>query len=207
MAPEANAKTILCYGDSNTWGTDPASGTRLPAAQRWPGAMADALGAGYRIIEEGLPGRTTVFEHRYREGLNGRTYLGPCLNSHAPLDLVIIMLGTNDMDASYNAGVLSVAGGAGLLAGMAKAFADVLLVAPPPLQPMPDLLAAEFEGGHDKSRRLPEALRDTAADLGVHFFDASEVARFSEIDGLHLDAENSIALGRALAARVRDILS
>lgn len=206
MADQADVKVILCYGDSNTWGTDPATGQRLPPGVRWPGAMSQDLGGGYRVIEEGLPGRTTVFDDRIWEGLNGRTYLRPCLLSHSPLDLVIIMLGTNDLQAWYAAPVLTIAGGMGALAAMAMPFGQVLLVAPPPLAPMADLLAQEFAGGQEKSLRLPEALQQTAQNLGVHYFDAGEVAQFSEFDGLHLDAANSVALGKSMAGQVREIL-
>ena len=107
------AKRILCYGDSNTYGHDPArGGARLPREQRWPGALAGLLGEGYEILEEGLCGRTTVLEDPTAPGLNGLSYLGPCLLSHRPLDLVILMLGTNDLQVVHSAIPLTVARGA-----------------------------------------------------------------------------------------------
>ncbi len=91
-------KTVLCYGDSNTWGSDPETGERFAPEVRWPGVMARELGDGFHVIEEGLPGRTTLredpIEGSYKDG---RAYLTPCLESHRPIDLVTIMLGTNDL--------------------------------------------------------------------------------------------------------------
>ena len=88
-------KTILCYGDSNTWGLNPETLTRYAPDVRWPGILKQELGSDYAIIEEGLSGRTTVWDDPLEGYKNGKTYLSPCLNSHKPLDLVIIMLGTN----------------------------------------------------------------------------------------------------------------
>nr|MDQ3302571.1 hydrolase [Actinomycetota bacterium] len=88
-------KTVLCYGDSNTWGSNPETGERFAPHVRWPGVLAWELGDGFCVIEEGLPGRTTVRDDPI-EGAhkNGRTYLRACLESHKPLDLVTVMLGT-----------------------------------------------------------------------------------------------------------------
>src|SRR4051812_38077987 len=96
-------RTILCFGDSNTHGADPQGGGRFPFDVRWPGRLEQELGSGWRVIEEGLSGRTTVFEDPFIEGRNGRQYLVPCLASHAPIDLLTIMLGTNDLKAVYRA--------------------------------------------------------------------------------------------------------
>mgnify|MGYP001272416558 CR=1 FL=1 len=111
-------RTILCYGDSNTHGQIPG-GTpldRYTLLQRWPGVLARELGKGWHIIEEGLSGRTTVHDDPIEGALkNGRTYLRPCLMSHAPLDLVIIMLGTNDLKARFSQPASEVAMGIGCL--------------------------------------------------------------------------------------------
>jgi len=91
-------KTILCFGDSNTWGYIPGSdGERFPRADRWPVRLQAALGAEYEVVAEGLNGRTATMDSPVAEGRNGLTYLLPCLHSHAPLDLVVIYLGTNDL--------------------------------------------------------------------------------------------------------------
>jgi lysophospholipase L1-like esterase len=98
------AHTVLCFGDSNTNGIsgDDENYVRLPAAVRWTGRLQRLLGDGYYVIEEGLNGRTTDLDYANRPGCNGRTYFGPCLQSHHPLDVVVIMLGTNDLKAEFN---------------------------------------------------------------------------------------------------------
>ena len=96
-------RDVLCYGDSNTYGTIPASEGRFPRDVRWPGVLADELGAGWHVIEEGLGGRTTVFDDPILPDRNGRRYLMPCLLSHAPLHAVVISLGTNDLKARFAA--------------------------------------------------------------------------------------------------------
>ncbi len=116
-------KTILCFGDSNTWGFDPASITapfpsRHPHDVRWTGVLAATLGAGYRVIEEGQNGRTTVHEDPHVIGRKGREYLTPCLESHKPIDLVILMLGTNDLKSTFNVPPGEIANGANALAKM-----------------------------------------------------------------------------------------
>ncbi len=94
-------KTILCYGDSNTWGYIPATAGRYPPDVRWPGVMRKLLGEKYNVIEEGLNGRTTVWEDPYKPGRNGLELLIPILDSHNPIDLVVVMLGTNDLKHFY----------------------------------------------------------------------------------------------------------
>ena len=92
-----NAIKVLCYGDSNTWGRDPhGKGIRYPVNVRWTGLLQSKLGHDYDIIEEGLGGRTTVIDDPKREGRNGKTYLRPCLETHSPIDVITLMLGTND---------------------------------------------------------------------------------------------------------------
>ncbi|WP_216624798.1 GDSL-type esterase/lipase family protein [Paenibacillus foliorum] len=89
-------KTIVCFGDSNTWGYDAETDLRFDEETRWTGLLASHLGSQYSVIEEGLSGRTSVCEDPLFEGLSGLSYLYPCLMSHSPLDLIVIMLGTND---------------------------------------------------------------------------------------------------------------
>ena len=95
-------KTVLCYGDSNTWGYDPWTRLRYPPSVRWTGVLAERLGPVYRVVEEGLNGRTTRWDDPMEPGRNGQMYLGPCIESHAPLDLIVVMLGTNDLKRRFN---------------------------------------------------------------------------------------------------------
>jgi lysophospholipase L1-like esterase len=207
-------KRILLYGDSNTWGYDPATGDRFGEEVRWPGICARALGDGYRVVEEGLNGRTTVYDDPVLEYRNGKAYLRPCLESHRPLDLVAIMLGTNDLHASFGLSASEIASGAGELARIALTSAAgpgggasaVLLIAPPMVRPLPEdeeLLA----GAEEKSRGFPTRYRRVAEQRGCAFLDAGEFAEPSEVDGVHLDAGAHRALGGAVAERIRELLA
>ncbi|MBQ9959278.1 MAG: acylhydrolase, partial [Oscillospiraceae bacterium] len=95
-------KRILCYGDSNTWGYIGGVGERFGRDVRWTGRLQTLLGSDYTVIEEGLNSRTTVWDDPVEMHKNGYTYLMPCLQTHRPLDLVIIMLGTNDLERRFH---------------------------------------------------------------------------------------------------------
>ena len=95
-------KTILCYGDSNTYGLKPDSSQRYPRDVRWTGILQKKLGEDYYVIEEGLSGRTTLWDDPIEEHKNGKTYLLPCLESHSPINLVVLMLGTNDLKTRFS---------------------------------------------------------------------------------------------------------
>jgi lysophospholipase L1-like esterase len=208
-------RTIVCYGDSNTHGTDAIDGTRLPRDVRWPGVMRRLLGEDDEVIEEALGGRTTVFDAPFSPGRNGRDYLLPCLWSHEPVDLVIIMLGTNDLKVIHGVTANEIAVGAGALVDLARQSLAgpgdtppaVILVAPVPLDEPTDRSAVwGFEAARDESRRLANAYRIIAAGRGIAFFDAGSVATVDPRDGIHLDAEAHRAIGTALAPLVRETL-
>jgi lysophospholipase L1-like esterase len=205
--------TVLCYGDSNTWGYAPATGTRYPRDVRWPGVLAAELGESYEVIPEGLNGRTTVWDDPIEEYKNGSRQLIPCIKSHKPLDLVVIMLGTNDLKQRFSLLAEDVARGAALLASKVMASdtgrdgraPQVLLVAPPPIVDS-DVFSAIFVGAVEKSKHLGAAFAAQAEELGCAFLDAGSVATSSLVDGIHLEPESHAALGRAVAARVREML-
>lgn len=207
-------RTILCYGDSNTWGSDPRTGERFPEDARWPGVLRRNLGEEYKVIEEGLPGRTTVWEDpiegRYKDG---RAYLLPCLESHRPLDLVTLMLGTNDLKERFSVSASDIAQSAASLAeiilrsecGPDGGAPEVLLISPPPVGKLTDY-AEMFEGAEEKSRAFAGHYRRFAEQSGCGFLDASEVMVSSDIDGIHFEADEHRKLGEAIAMRIREIL-
>jgi lysophospholipase L1-like esterase len=212
-------RSVLIYGDSNTHGAPPAGPLDQPRErfgpnERWPGVVRDRLAPHWFVIEEGLSGRTTVNDDPI-EGLekNGRTYLRPCLTSHAPLDLVIIMLGTNDLKIRFNKTAPEIAMGVNALVRDAKEMRpgpksrvpEIMIVSPPPIRE--DLKGWEsvFEQGRAKSLRLAEEYARVAEALEVHFFDAGSVVESSEIDGFHLDLPAHAALGRAIAEAIESI--
>jgi lysophospholipase L1-like esterase len=114
---------IVAFGDSNTWGYDPATATRFAPQVRWTGVMQRELGPDHSVIEEGLNGRTTVFDDPIEPDRRGADYLPPCLRSHAPLDLLIIALGCNDMKMRFSASPGDIADGAERLIEIARAEA------------------------------------------------------------------------------------
>lgn len=207
--------TVVCYGDSNTYGAVGSSGSRHPRDVRWPGVVARELAGRAHLVEEGLNGRTTIWEDPFTPGRAGRTYLLPCLRSHAPVALVVIMLGTNDLKAIHRLGAPEVAAGAGSLVDLALASGAgpgggppaVLLVAPPPLGAL--TVASElwgFGAALETSRRLAGLYREVAARSGAAFLDAGAIVEVDAADGVHLDAAAHAALGRAIAAAVGELL-
>jgi lysophospholipase L1-like esterase len=214
-------RRILCFGDSLTWGwvavPEGSPTTRFPYHERWTGVMAGTLGAGYEIIEEGLSARTTSIDDPADPRLNGSAYLPSALASHLPLDLVIILLGTNDTKSYYRrtpyeiavgmsklvVQVLGSAGGVGTVYPAPK----VLVVAPPPLAAQPDpWFEGMFEGGREKTIALPTQYKALTNFMKVEFFDAGSVISTDGVDGIHFTAKNNADLGAALAAKVADIL-
>jgi lysophospholipase L1-like esterase len=206
-------KTIVCYGDSNTWGYDPVSGGRLDGHTRWAGVLRDTLSEGYWVIEEGLGGRTTVWDDPIEGYKNGKEYLIPCLGSHQPLDLVIIMLGTNDLKKRFSVSAYDIAQGAGVLVNMALhsgagkdwSAPKVLLLAPPPVAKLTGY-AEMFEGAEAKSLKLGEHYRQVAEVFGCAFLDTSTVWTSSDLDGIHFVASEHRKLGLAVAEQVRALL-
>ncbi|MBQ4217150.1 MAG: acylhydrolase, partial [Clostridiales bacterium] len=104
-------KTVLCYGDSNTYGYDPATGGRYDADTRWPCVLGRILGDGYEVVEEGCNGRTTVFDDPNDDWKIGLDYIKGIVCSHRPVDILVIMLGSNDMKICYGASCEDIAEG------------------------------------------------------------------------------------------------
>ncbi len=206
-------KHILCFGDSNLFGTNP-SGGRWPLEQRWTGLLGQALGAGYRIIEEGLGGRTTVFDDPLEENRNGYKQLPLMLHSHRPLDLVIISLGTNDCKTLFHANAKVIAKALEKLALMVKNYSygehypipSVMVISPIHCgEHVEDSPFASF--GYDSyllSKSLSVAIKAMAEQNNLLFLDASVVAKSSPIDQLHMDAEGHAALAKAVLPLILD---
>ncbi|HEY7036782.1 MAG TPA: SGNH/GDSL hydrolase family protein [Thermomicrobiales bacterium] len=211
MAP---VKTIVCFGDSNTWGYDPATQDRFPPDVRWTGVLQRTLGDGYKVIEEGLNGRTTNVDDPLQPHRNGLTYLPPCLESHKPLELVTIMLGTNDLKCRFGRSGSDIAEAAAQLAGVAKtlpvgpggAFPQVLLMVPPPVAQITDY-AEMLLGAEEKSRRFAQHFRTYAAWFAVPVLDAGDVIRSSDLDGIHFERDEHRKLGEAVAREVQRLLA
>lgn len=202
-------KTVLAFGDSLTWGYDPVTQARHKREDRWPAALAEALGGRVEVIAEGLNGRTTAFDDHLADcDRNGARILPTLLDTHKPLDLVVLMLGTNDMKPAVHGRAIAARQGMARLAAIIRKHdwtlgaevPGILLVAPPPIceTANPDF-AAMFAGSIEESHMLASMYADLADDLECGFFDAATVAETTPADGVHLDAANTKAIGKALA--------
>jgi lysophospholipase L1-like esterase len=211
-------KTVLCYGDSNTWGSIPMSSWtdhgRHEPAQRWPNVMKTVLGDDWTVVAEGLPGRTTVHADPVEGGhLSGLAYLRPCLESHRPIDLVALMLGTNDFKRRFSLEAEEIARSVERLVLETSHFdvfggkpPRILVICPPPVEVV-GIFTTMFEGADRKSRQLAPLLREVAESCRAGFLDAGTVIQSSPVDGIHFDAEAQVALGKAVGAAALRMLA
>lgn len=218
------SKRILCYGDSNTWGYDPENqpeneiyNARYPSDVRWTGILKEKLGEGYTIIEEGLNGRTTVWDDPMKPYRNGLMYIDACIESHEPLDMVIIMLGTNDLKPRISGRAFDIAEGVGRIVerlqvnprGREGKVPEILLVSPIAVDEEIAILPfAEELGGinaHKESLKLSQFMEEKAKVMHCHYMDAAQYA-VPKVDGVHLDAENHAKLAEAFAKKIKEIL-
>ena len=205
---------ILCYGDSNTWGQHAPAGDRFDENTRWGSRLRTLLGDGYRVIEEGQRGRTTVWDDPVENRLAGLTYLWPCLDSHAPIDLVVIMLGTNDCKPYFGLHPQNIADGAGRLVDMVQkcnfgpgdTAPKVLLISPIRIEASSFYPHLFSEKEAAKSQGFPAAYEAVAERYGCAWLDAAALAQPDPADGVHLDAEGHKALAEAVAVKVKEII-
>lgn len=208
-------KRILCFGDSNTWGAIPGSSERYADEVRWTGVLQRELGEDYIVINEGYNGRTTVFDDPVENRLSGIRYFGPCLDTQSPLDLVCIMLGTNDMKQRFGVNAETIACGfqryldAVQTTPMAGSKPKILLIAPIEISPAyrRHVLFHDMFGDNaaEKSKKLSDACRRFAEVNDLEFFDAASYGTASDIDGIHMDPESHERIGKALAEKIRSL--
>jgi lysophospholipase L1-like esterase len=212
-------RQILVYGDSLTWGIIPDTRKRLPFEVRWPGVLENKLNASgqhVRVLEDCLNGRRTVWDDPFKPGRNGLQGLAQRIEAQSPLDLAILMLGTNDFQFAhpYNNAWASAQGIAALVAEIRKAPIEpgmkvppILVVCPPPIETPRGPIAPKFAGAESRGKGLAEAFRAVSSELKCEFFDAGSVTASSRVDGVHLDADQHQALGQALAPVVIALLA
>lgn len=207
--------TVLCFGDSNTWGCPPyddlaRAPERIAFERRWPNVMGGLIG-GIHVVEEGLSGRTTVFDDPI-EGIhkNGARTLIAIIESHAPMDVIVLMLGTNDFKDQYSNSSFNSARGMLTLVQMIKGHyalvdrgPEILIVTPPAI--LEEAEPAMWGDGHRKCAGHAYYLAQVAERTGCFHFDSNRVVRAGS-DGIHLDESAHAALGTALAREVRAIL-
>ena len=205
-------RQVLCFGDSNTYGYDPVRDGRYGPDERYPMVLQSLLGPGWAVAEEGLPGRTAVFDDPITEGMNGLRLINPILMSHAPLDTVTIMLGTNDSKARFgcNSHLISL----GIVRLVKKALhtecwrdnarPDVLVIVPPSITPEYDHLIfkdAMGTGCHERCAGIAAQLEPMLKDIAnVRFLDANKLpgAGCSPLDGMHMTVQSHKVLAKAL---------
>lgn len=205
---------LLTFGDSNTHGTPPivnrAEYDRFDRATRWPTRACAALGPKWELAEEGLPGRTAQFNDPVMgDIMNGIPGLHIALQSHGRIDVLTLMLGTNDVKYRFGATPETVAGGIAGLLDIALGLEmqtrhngfKILLICPPPVQEV-GVLSGEFYGGAAKSRALPPIYQALATARGIGFLDAGLHIETSPLDGVHFDQAAHQSLAAAVATAI-----
>ncbi|MBQ2927374.1 MAG: lipolytic enzyme, G-D-S-L [Oscillospiraceae bacterium] len=216
-------KHIVCLGDSNTHGycADPADcadgGIRFNEAERWTCLLQEKLGGDYLVIEEGLSGRTTCFDDPIHEGLNALDYVYPCLKSHEFVDLLVIMLGTNDTKDRFYASAACIAIGMARLVKKAMATEcwgdkkpNILVIAPPPIGEgmlSSPVAATMGTGCVKKAEKLAHYYKEQCELIGCHFLDAGALGcEFNQVDFMHLTKKGHATLAEGLAALVPQLI-
>jgi lysophospholipase L1-like esterase len=210
-------KTILCYGDSNTWGFNPRTQGRYDHKTRWPMVLARLLNQGaddplWWVVEEGQNGRTSCREDFVEGDRNGLRHLIPILESHKPLDVVAVMLGTNDLKPRFSPTPHDIARGAQRVVNAARdsqtgpdnTAPRVIMICPPPTVESP-VFAQIFGDCAALSKKLAPLYRGLAEESGAIFLDAGKHISSSAADGIHLEAEEHRKLAAAVAEIVRKL--
>ena len=220
LSREAIIKTILCYGDSNTWGFNPRTGDRYDHKTRWPMAMAGILNRdspandpAWWVVEEGQNGRTTCREDPVEGDRSGLRQLLPILESHKPLDVVAVMLGTNDLKTRFSPVPYDIARGAQRVAiaaqesktGPGNSAPKVIMICPPPTVASPAFRHI-FGDSMELSGKLAPLYRQLAQECGAIFLDSGSCVKTSSVDGIHFDPEGQLALAKAMADIVLNLM-
>ncbi len=201
--------TVVCFGDTNTWGYDNSNGRRLPYERRWTGLLAKELGEDFRVVEEGLPGRATT-EDPVEKGKNAREQITPCLDSHCPIDFWVMMLGQPDLKKRFSLTAYDIAMGVEELvktvkdsyAGPEGKCPKILLLSPVQVGRVKGSVMERWfpaEGTCERSAELPKLYHEIAERYGADFLEASLAAKTAP-DAIHIDNESHLSLARAIAS-------
>lgn len=209
-------KSILCYGDSNTYGLKSDLVSRYTKDERWTGILQKRLGEDYYIIEEGLGGRTTVWDDPIEEYKNGKTYLIPCLDSHKPLDLIILMLGTNDLKCRFSVSPFDIASSVENLvktilksdAGIEFSVPKILLVPPVPIKSVGrtndiDQMIPDMER---RSKALIPYYKEIADKYNIYYMNPEGKVEINNIDGIHYSLKGHEQMAVLMEEKIKQIL-
>lgn len=207
-------KTILCYGDSNTWGYNPKTKKKYQDEIRWSSILQKELGENFKVITEGLNGRTTVWDDPIEgEFKNGKSYLLPCIHSHKPIDLVIFYLGANDLKYRFSVSAYDIAKSIETLVNITEESktgtgekAPKILIITPTIIGKLDEPEGAFFGAEEKSKRLPHEFNKVFKNSHRFLLDSNEIIKTSPIDGVHLHEESHRILGIEVSKIVKEIL-
>jgi lysophospholipase L1-like esterase len=214
MITNPQAIRILCYGDSNTWGQIPGEKeSRFSSDVRWTGVLQKRLGDSFEVIEEGLSSRTTHLEYAEKEGRNGISYLVPCLDTHNPLDVVILFLGTNDLKEVFHQSPQAIAQSIGSLIDIIRQYAwnnekttpAILVVSPTIVDETISSTQEKYRGAQEKSLGLAAEYAKIARSMNCEFADLATVIKPSAQDGLHLDKEAHAAVAEFFEGIVKQL--
>lgn len=208
---------ILVYSDSLTWGIIPDTRQRLQFDKRWPGVLEKSLtesGNSVRVIENCLNGRRTAWNDPFKDGRDGSQGLSQVIEMHSPLKLVILMLGTNDFQCTHdNNAWLSAQGTTKLIKIIRQSpiepgmpIPEVLVIAPPKILKPKGSIAAKFKGAENRDTGLAIELEKISKEHSCYFFDSATVTQASSVDGIHLDENQHLELGKAIAKAITDIV-
>jgi lysophospholipase L1-like esterase len=211
MNTNPKATKILCYGDSNTWGFIPVTKERYPADIRWTGVLQKILGGKFEIIEEGLNSRTTNIDDPNNIGRNGKTYLIPCLHTYNPINLVVLMLGTNDLKTRLNRTLNDIESGIRELIDIIthegvdyNGNAPKIVLMSPPF--VDEKINEKFLGGSEKANFFPALYERIAMETNCLFVNTQEFLVPSEKDGTHFEPEYHKKLAQVIAKKVENII-
>jgi len=208
-------KSILCFGDSNTWGYDPATKTRFSRDKRWTGLLQKYLGNKYYIVEEGLNGRTTNIDEKeeynlgyFRKNRSSLDLLPGLIESHYPLDLIVVMLGTNDLKSNFNRSANQIASDMKLVCQSIISneyfnSKSLLLISPTHIEENSDIILDSFINTNHKAMALASLYKDISHDLCIDFLDASKIVKINTIDGIHWDATQHQDFALALSETIK----
>ena len=212
MNTNSEAIKILCYGDSNTWGQNPSE-ERYPSNVRWTGVLQNLLGEDYEIIEEGLGGRTTIFDRPEKPGRNGKIYFLPCIKTHNPIDIVILALGTNDFKlgdikaedvAKGNEELMKIIQEYGW--NKDKKIPKIILVCVPNIDESNQYIIEKgMVGAEEKIKHLPSEMEKLAKKYNSGYLNLQEIVEPSKKDGCHLEPEAHKKIAKALFDKIKEI--